>query len=152
MPGLPLDDFLRDHLDFPDFLPAAKDNYTPPKEGFKKISIIGEPVIAAFIGGIIERSFPNTRCNTVCPMESDGLFLRSEDVRSISELKIRSSIRDSDMVVADPLYSPIIRDNVPLIPLPSLGISGRMYEADFIDYFDREDFSKKILYPVKEAL
>ena len=101
-----------------------------PKENFPggDILVLGEGVTSLSLASSLERvtgKGVKVLCYTECP---DGI-LRDKDLHCTSEEEIEAAIRTANTVIADPLFAPIVPENVKFIPLPAEHCSGRIYRA-----------------------
>ncbi len=108
---------------------AFADLTPPPDAG---TVVIGESVMA--------RSYAAARhiacgedVRVVCPLEmSDGL-LSPADISASEEDDIRAAIAGANVVVADPLYRPIVPADADFVPLPHEAFSGRIFRRSIPD-------------------
>ena len=108
-------------------LEAGEEN---PKENLAggDILLLGEGVTAVSLASALETATGRgvrVLCYTGCPA---GL-LREKDLRCTSEEEIGEAVREAKIVIADPLFAPIVPKTVKFIPLPAEHISGRIYRA-----------------------
>ena len=101
-----------------------------PKENLEggDILVLGEGVTSLSLASSLERvtgKGVKVLCYTECP---DGI-LRDKDLHCTSEEEIEAAIREAKAVIADPLFAPIVPENVKFIPLPAEHCSGRIYRA-----------------------
>ena len=102
-----------------------------PKENLPggDILILGEGVTSVSLASALELATGRgvrVLCYTECPT---GL-LRDKDLRCTCEEEIEAAIRQAKVVMADPLFAPIVPENVKFIPLPMEHCSGRIYRAE----------------------
>jgi hypothetical protein len=53
----------------------------------------------------------------------------------LDEEAVIAAVSDASVIVADPLYRPVVPDVVHFVPLPHLALSGRIFLAQMPDYF-----------------
>ena len=102
-----------------------------PKESLPggDILILGEGVTSVSLASALELATGRgvrVLCYTECPT---GL-LRDKDLRCTCEEEIEAAIRQAKVVMADPLFAPIVPKNVKFIPLPAEHCSGRIYRTE----------------------
>ncbi len=102
---------------------------------------IGEAVLMASLAGAWELAH-GKRAHVLCPLEksetllppSVGRCVEGEEglEQALQTLAEDIALKDRPLpVFADPLYQPILPQNCLLQPVPSLGISGRIYRGSF---------------------
>lgn len=102
-----------------------------PKENLPggDILILGEGVTSVSLASALELATGRgvrVLCYTGCPT---GL-LRDKDLRCTCEEEMEAAIRQAKVVMADPLFAPIVPETVKFIPLPTEHCSGRIYRAE----------------------
>ena len=96
------------------------------------IVVIGEPVTSLALASAIE--FETGRITKVlCATEPMDACLRQRDRVTPDEDDIIPELEGASVVIADPLYKPIIPESAEFIPLPSEAFSGRIYRDDIPD-------------------
>ena len=95
----------------------------------KKVTLIGESVTAESLAAAIEENYPVT-VRVLCPLQEteDSLFRTSRQV--LGEEDMEEALKDSDIIVADPLYRPICPKDCEFYELPHLAFSGRIYKKN----------------------
>ena len=95
----------------------------------KKVTLIGESVTAESLAAAIEENYPVT-VRVLCPLQEteDSLFRTSRQV--LGEEDMEEALKDSDIIVADPLYRPICQKDCEFYELPHLAFSGRIYKKN----------------------
>ena len=68
-------------------------------------------------------------CATNCP---DGI-LRESDRMTPDEDDILEELGETELVIADPLYRPLIPEGIRFAPLPSEAFSGRIFRTEIPD-------------------
>ncbi len=124
---------------------TGKSETVSPSDIWKKrISIIGEGVTSLSIAQMIELTAGiGTRvlCATDCP---EGI-LRASDCMAPDEEDILESLADTEQVIGDPLYRPLIPEPIRFIPLPSEAFSGRIFRKSIPDLvIDGEKYCKEV--------
>ncbi len=97
-------------------------------EAEKPVIVIGESVRSASLAAAIEMEY-GLPVRVLCPLSSEPELLRTGDLRVPEEDDIIREIRAADLVIADPLYRPLV-GNREFYPLPHTAFSGRIYEKD----------------------
>lgn len=102
-------------------------------ESSKRILIIGENVISSSLAFSLKtRGITRVLCPLdILPKMPESLS--SSVITTDSEEDIEKYINESDIVIADPLYAPLIHSECRLIPLPHIACSGRMFIKDIPD-------------------
>ena len=96
------------------------------------IVVIGEPVTSLALASAIE--FETGRITKVlCATEPMDACLRQRDRVTPDEDDIIPELEGAEVVIADPLYKPIIPEGAEFIPLPSEAFSGRIYRDEIPD-------------------
>ena len=109
---------------------AAFGDYTPPADA--QTVIIGE--------GVMSRSLAAARylatgeqVRVICPLEISAGLLSSGDSALDDEQDIKAALVGASMVIADPLYRPIVPPHADFIPLPHEAFSGRIFRKSIPD-------------------
>ena len=103
----------------------------------KKIYLIHESVIAASIATALEAAMDNKI--TVVNM-TEPSFIREGDLIFQNEAELEKIFNSADIIIADPMYKPIISKNIQFISLPHVAFSGRTYRKSMLNLTD--DFGK----------
>ena len=93
------------------------------------ILILGEGVTSVSLASALELATGRgvrVLCYTGCP---NGV-LRDKDLRCTCEEEMEAAIRQAKVVMADPLFAPIVPETVKFIPLPTEHCSGRISRAE----------------------
>jgi len=109
---------------------ASGENRSPARtdagEGGAPIFLIGEAVYMTSLRAAL-RAMGRKNVRVLCPLEcSDGL-LSPDDLAVSAEEDIREALRDARLVIADPMYAPVLPGAAELIALPHEAYSGRIY-------------------------
>lgn len=101
-----------------------------PKESLPggDILLLGEGVNAVSLASALELAAGRgirALSVTECPAE----VLRDKDRLCSAEEELEEAVREAEAVIADPMFAPIVPENVKFIPLPMECISGRIYRA-----------------------
>ena len=129
----------------PSFLTDINKNFID-----KKIYIIGESVTSKSLAkyiyykyGYIPRVISAVELgNTYHGDVVKDLYVRENvalekfDLHIEDEDEIASTIKDAKMVIADPLYKPIVPDKAVFVESPHEGFSGRLYRKNILNLID----------------
>ena len=121
---------------------TGKDGSTYEK-GFA--AVIGEGITSLSLAGTIELECgipAKVLCATECP---EGI-LRECDRMTPDEDDIIPELERAAFVIADPMYKPIVPQDVKFISLPSEAFSGRLYRAEIPNLVDDPDSILQQLY------
>lgn len=108
--------------------------------------IIGETVFAQSLAHALAQA-TGRAFTAIVPVETDGEILASSTLLLCDEDELRSRLRDARLVIADPLYAPIVPATCHFIALPHRGFSGRTYERQLPDLMDADmyhDFLQEV--------
>ncbi len=93
-----------------------------------EILCIGEPIFMNSLRLTLEKDFGLKEIGILCPSEiSEGLLSKS-DYKTHEECEIETICSQAKMVIADPLYRPLVKGK--FIPLPHWAYSGRMFQKE----------------------
>ena len=110
-----------------------------------EILLLGEGVSALSLASALEAETGRgvrVLSFTECP---EGI-LRDKDLRCTSEEEIEAAVREARTVIADPMFAPIVPENVNFVPLPMECISGRIYRAEIPNLVaGLEEWCKEVL-------
>ena len=98
----------------------------------KRIAVIGEGVTSLSMAQMLELTAgigARVLCTPDCP---DGI-LRISDCLTPDEEDILEEIGDADLVIADPLYRPLIPEGIRFAAMPSEAFSGRIFRKEIPD-------------------
>ena len=109
------------------------------KHAKKKIVVIGESIYATSLATAIEKEY-RISTKVLCPLETKSILLRKEDKQTIEEDDLITELKkeDTDGVIADPLYQPIVPEGVTFYPLGHIAFSGRIYENEIPNLIDQK--------------
>ena len=71
----------------------------------------------------------------LCPLENCENLQNSNTLTVVGEEEAESSLKDAKVVIADPLYRPILPKGVNLIELPHEAFSGRCFRRSMKNLF-----------------
>ena len=110
------------------------------------VIIIGEGVTSLALASAIEfETGMNTK--VLCATELLCAVLRDKDRVTPDEDDIIPELEGAAIVIADPLYKPIVPERAKFISLPSEAFSGRIYREDIPDLIaDFRSFSEKVTF------
>lgn len=122
--------------------PRKKEIQDPERRG---AVIVGEGIFAASLRYALEKETGRTDVRIICPMERGEEFLRLGDVKTEEEEEIQEILRQTGLVIADPVYSRLIREEDPVrfIRFPQEACSGRIFREE-IPVFIGKEFSARI--------
>lgn len=93
-----------------------------------EILLIGEPVLMNSLRLCLRKDFGWKDIGILSPTEiTDGLLSQS-DIKTHEECEIEQALSNAKIVIADPLYQPLVKGR--LIPLPYWAYSGRMFQKE----------------------
>lgn len=72
----------------------------------------------------------------IVPVETDREILADSTLLLCDEDELRPCLASARLVIADPLYAPIVPDTCHFVALPHRGFSGRTYERQLPDLMD----------------
>ena len=96
------------------------------------ITIIGESVMSGSIAAAINAESGRT-VRVLCPLETKMNLLADCDIVTKCEDDLMMHLKESKIVIADPLYRPICAEGCRLILMPHEAFSGRIYRKDIPD-------------------
>lgn len=91
-----------------------------------EITIVGESVMSESLAFAIELE-KNKTVNVISSLETDEKLLLKGDKIALYEEEIEEILKNSKIVIADPLYKPICKKDSTFISLPHEAFSGRIY-------------------------
>lgn len=74
----------------------------------------------------------------VCPLETEEAFLRECDIHAPEEDDVREKMREAELVIADPLYRPLLQGGQQFTALPHTAFSGRIFEKTAPNFIGKE--------------
>ncbi len=104
-----------------------------------RVMLLGEIVT---MGSLAWAMTSETGCSAqvVCPLEQCRALLGPGDTEAQGEEEIAAAMVSADVIVADPLYRPIVPAGTPFVALPHQAFSGRCFQRDMVSLTDF-DFS-----------
>lgn len=94
------------------------------------IFAVGEPVTMGSV--LAAMDLPGT---VLCPLENCENLQNSNTLTDVGEEEAESSLKDAKVVIADPLYRPILPKGANLIELPHEAFSGRCFRRSMKNLF-----------------
>ncbi len=94
-----------------------------------QITIVGESIMSESLAYAISTE-KNKTVNVISTLETDKNLLLEGDKLKIYEDDIEKELKNSKIIIADPLYRPICPLNSNFISLPHEGFSGRIYRDE----------------------
>ena len=91
------------------------------------VIIIGEAVHASAIRYRMEAEQGYKNIRIICPLEEDAGILRADDYRCIDEDTTAEILNHAELVIADPVYRRVCREDLEFVDDPHEAYSGRMY-------------------------
>ncbi|WP_028308832.1 nitrogenase component 1 [Desulfitibacter alkalitolerans] len=155
---------LERHLEI-NFNEIVKEKYTLlttntlNKDTNKKVLIIGEPLLSVAIGDCLKQDFNIGQITIASNISDKGKASRiyqestfSQVVFLENEEDVQRYIRETEIVIADPLYEKFFggeERKITFIPLPHVGLSGREFAGLKYEYIGRNGFEyfKKYILP-----
>lgn len=108
------------------------------------VTMIGESVLSGSLAAAISCKCDKS-VQILCPLETEPSLLATGDYIAPDEDDLIPYLKESKIVIADPLYQPICPKNCKFISLPHEAFSGRIYRKDIPDLvIDFEEFIKSI--------
>ena len=95
------------------------------QEGKGTVVLIGEPVFMNSLRICLKENFGICDIQIICPTEITEGFLSKTDCATHEECEIEQQIEKATLVIADPLYQPLVKNQ--FLALPHWAYSGRMY-------------------------
>lgn len=110
-----------------------------------EIAVIGEGVTSHSLAQAIELEYVKG-AKVLCGAECDKALLREKDLLTPDEDDVIEALAGVKIVIADPLYRPIIPQGVKFISLPAENFSGRIYRNEIPDLIkDFEAYFREVL-------
>ena len=94
-----------------------------------EITVIGESIMSESLAYAISTE-KNKTVNVISTLETDKNLLLEGDKLKIYEDDIEKELKNSKIIIADPLYRPICPLDSNFISLPHEGFSGQIYRAE----------------------
>lgn len=96
-------------------------------------ALLGEPVSMGSLAAALEaRGVP---ARVIAVAEDSRALLAPGDTLALDEEAVIAAVSDAPVIVADPLYRPVVPAAAHFVPLPHLALSGRIFLARMPDYF-----------------
>ncbi len=102
-------------------------DYDPGEKA--EILLIGESVTARSLAMAIFRKY-GTHVQVLCPMETEPGILSGHDLHLTEEPEIIGALAGKRLVIADPMYKPVIPSDAVFYPLPHEACSGRIWRKE----------------------
>ena len=90
------------------------------------ITLIGEPVTMGSLAAGIEKEYGRA-ARVFCPLKECETLLGKKDKVVSGEEAMEEALKDSKIIVADPLYRPICPKDSTFYELPHVAFSGRIH-------------------------
>lgn len=87
-------------------------------------ALVGEPVMAGSLACAVEQEL-GVAARVLCPLEAQGELIGAADALVEGEEGVAEALLDTEVVVADELYRPIVGAGTRLVALPHQALSGR---------------------------
>ena len=97
------------------------------KKDVKEVILIGESVMTESLAAAIEQNY-QVAVRVLCPLQETEDLLSQTSQQVLGEEDMEKTLKDADIIVADPLYRPICPKNCEFYELPHLAFSGRIYK------------------------
>ena len=91
--------------------------------------MIGEGVTSCSLAQAIELEY-GKGVKVLCATEYTGDYLREKDCCTPDEEDIMEALDGIEVVIADPLYRPLLPETIRFLSLPSESFSGRIYRNE----------------------
>ncbi len=100
--------------------------------------IVGESVFSGALAYVLEQEL-GISCCVIDPLAGDRRLLDEKFDRQLdSEAEIADAVEAFELIVADPMYEPIIPAGKKLIRLPHEAFSGRCYHRERLNLMDKK--------------
>ena len=99
----------------------------PPVKETRRL-VLGEGLTAASLASALTLE-TGSAWSALSAVEPDGELLAAGIPSAIDEDDIAPYLADCDVLIADPLYKPIVPESVRFVPLPHEGFSGRLFRS-----------------------
>ena len=97
----------------------------------RKVTLIGEAVTTESLAVAIEQNYP-VAVRVLCPLQETEDLLSQTSQQVLGEEDMEKTLKDVDIIVADPLYRPICPKDCEFYELPHLAFSGRIYKKKLV--------------------
>ena len=108
-----------------------------------QITIVGESIMSESLAYAISTE-KNKTVNVISTLETDKNLLLEGDKLKIYEDDIEKELKNSKIIIADPLYRPICPLNSNFISLPHEGFSGRIYRDEIPNLINKSLYERGI--------
>lgn len=98
-------------------------------QGDLKVVIIGEGVASRSLAAAIFNKY-GISASVICPLEAFAGVLSRADRYLSAECDIAEALKTAEIVIADPLYKPILKTDCRFYPLAHEAFSGRIFRKD----------------------
>lgn len=117
---------LEKRIQIPTIEDRRRENLQGTGNSEKIITLIGEPVTIGSLAAIIERRY-HYKTRILCPLENAEGLLGEHDLKICGEEEMENSLKNAQIVVADPLYRPICPVECEFYERAHIAFSGRMF-------------------------
>lgn len=117
---------LEKRIQIPTIEDRRRENLQGTGDSEKIITLIGEPVTIGSLAAIIERRY-HYKTRILCPLENAEGLLGEHDLKICGEEEMENSLKNAQIVVADPLYRPICPAECEFYERAHIAFSGRMF-------------------------
>lgn len=112
---------------------ASKVSYAGRKSsGSQDVTIIGESVISGSLAASISAELGKD-VQVLCPLETEKQLMGEFDQMAQDEDDIIPHLKNTKVLIADPLYRPICPEGCRFAPLPHEAFSGRIFRKEIPD-------------------
>ena len=108
-----------------------------------QITIVGESIMSESLAYAISTE-KNKTVNVISTLETDKNLLLEGDKLKIYEDDIEKELKNSKIIIADPLYRPICPLDSNFISLPHEGFSGRIYRDEIPNLINKSLYERGI--------
>ena len=91
-----------------------------------EITVIGEAVTMGSLAAAIEKKY-HRAVRVICPLETHEGLLGENDCTADGEEEMEELLKDSRIILADPLYRPVCPKDCRFYELPHIAFSGRIF-------------------------
>ena len=117
---------LEKRIQIPAIEDRRRENLQETGNSEKIITLIGEPVTIGSLAAIIERRY-HYKTRILCPLENAEGLLGEHDLKICGEEEMENSLKNAQIVVADPLYRPICPVECEFYERAHIAFSGRIF-------------------------
>ena len=117
---------LEKRIQIPTIEDRRRENLQGTGDSEKIITLIGEPVTIGSLAAIIERRY-HYKTRILCPLENAEGLLGEHDLKICGEEEMENSLKNAQIVVADPLYRPICPVECEFYERAHIAFSGRIF-------------------------